>query len=125
MTYAKLLGEKLEQHDTNVFLINTGWSGGAHGVGKRMKLFYTRAMVTAAIAGQLADVPYELDEIFNVYVPTLCPNVPTELLKPRNVWRDKKSYDEKAHELAELFIKNFARFGDKVPAKIIEAGPRI
>ena len=126
LVYAKLLGKKLSKHsNTNVFLINTGWSGGAHGAGKRMKLFYTRAMVTAAIKGQLADVSYELDPIFNVYVPTECPNVPTELLKPRNVWRDKQAYDKTAHDLAELFIKNFTRFGDNVPAEIIAAGPKV
>ena len=123
--YAKLLGEKLEKYSTNVYLINTGWSGGAYGVGKRMKLSYTRAMVTAAIEGQLVDVPYELDPIFNVYIPTECPNVSSELLKPRNVWQDKAAYDAKAHELAELFNKNFARFGNSVPANIVEAGPKI
>ena len=125
LVYANLLGEKLEKHNTNVFLINTGWSGGAYGVGKRMKLSYTRAMVTAAIEGQLVDAAYELDPIFNVYVPTTCPNVPSEILKPRNVWQDKEAYDTKAHELAKLFIKNFTRFGDQIPAKIIEAGPKV
>jgi len=125
LVYAKLLGEKLEKHDTNVYLINTGWSGGAYGVGKRMKLSYTRAMVTAAIEGQLADVPYELDPIFNVYIPTECPNVSSELLKPRNVWQDKEAYDSQARELAELFNKNFTRFGNSVPVDISEAGPRV
>ena len=125
LVYAKLLGEKLEKHNANVFLINTGWSGGAYGVGKRMKLSYTRAMVTAAIEGKLADVPYELDPIFNVYIPTECPNVSSELLKPRNVWQDKEAYDVKARELAQLFAKNFTRFGDQIPIEIIEAGPKI
>jgi len=125
LVYAKLLGEKLEQHATNVYLINTGWSGGGYGVGKRMKLSYTRAMVTAAIEGDLVDVPYELDPIFNVYVPTQCPNVASELLKPRNVWQDKAAYDAKAHELAELFNKNFTKFGNSVSADIIAAGPQI
>ncbi len=124
LTYAKLLGEKLEKHDTAVFLINTGWSGGAYGAGKRMKLSYTRAMVTAAIEGLLADVTYELDPIFNVYVPTQCPDVPSEILKPRNVWQDKEEYDNKARELAQLFVENFKRFGDQIPAQIINAGPK-
>ncbi len=124
LTYAKLLGEKLEKHDTAVFLINTGWSGGAYGAGKRMKLSYTRAMVTAAIEGLLADVTYELDPIFNVYVPTQCPDVPAEILKPRNVWQDKEEYDNKARELAQLFVENFKRFGDQIPAQIINAGPK-
>ena len=125
LVYAKLLGEKLEKYATDVYLINTGWSGGAYGVGKRMKLSATRAMVTAAIEGQLADVPYELDPIFNVYIPTECPNVPSELLKPRNVWQDKEAYDTKARELAGLFKKNFARFGNSIPDEIKEAGPRV
>ncbi len=124
LTYAKLLGEKIEKHNATVFLINTGWSGGAYGVGKRMKLSATRAMVTAAIEGQLANVPYELDPIFNVYVPTECPNVSPEILKPRNVWQDKDAYDAKAHELAKLFTENFKRFGNNIPAEIINAGPK-
>jgi len=119
------LGEKLEKHNTNVYLINTGWSGGAYGVGKRMKLSLTRAMVTAAIEGQLTDVPYELDPIFNVYIPTQCPNVDSALLKPRNVWQDKEAYDIKARELAQLFNKNFTRFGTSVPEEIIGAGPKL
>ena len=125
LVYAKLLGEKLEKHDTNVYLINTGWSGGAYGEGKRMKLSSTRAMVTAAIEGKLVDVPYEIDPIFNVYIPTECPGVCSDLLKPRNVWKDKDAYDSKAHELAQLFNKNFTRFGTSVPAEIIEAGPKV
>ena len=125
IVYAELLGKKLEEHNTNVYLINTGWTGGPYGVGKRMKLSYTRAMVTAAIEGQLVDVPYELDPIFNVYIPTECPNVASELLKPRNVWQDKAAYDAKAHELAALFNKNFKKFGDSVPANISEAGPKV
>jgi len=124
LVYAKLLGEKMEKHAANVFLINTGWSGGPYGVGKRMKLSYTRAMITAAIEGQLDNVPYELDAIFNVHIPTQCPNVPTEILAPRNLWADPAEYDRKACELAELFIKNFARFGHEIPEEIIQAGPK-
>lgn len=125
LVYAKLLGEKMQQHETNVFLINTGWCGGGYGVGKRMKLSATRAMVTAAIEGQLGNVPYELDPVFNVYVPTQCPNVSPELLKTRNSWQDKQAYDHKARELAGLFIKNFSRFGADVPEEVIAAGPKI
>ena len=82
-------------------------------------------MVTAVIEGQLNDVPYELDPIFNVYIPTECPNVSSELLKPRNVWQDKAAYDAQARELAQLFAKNFTRFGNKIPTEIIDAGPKI
>lgn len=124
LVYAKLLGEKLEQHNTNVFLINTGWSGGPYGIGKRMKLTYTRAMVTAAIEGKLDSVKYELDPIFNVYIPTECPNVPSEVLQPRNTWADKNAYDRQASQLAGLFTKNFAKFKGNMPAEIINAGPK-
>ncbi len=125
LAYAKLLGEKLEKHNTNVFLINTGWSGGPYGVGSRMKLSYTRAMVTAAIEGQLDDVAYELDSIFNVYIPTECPGVPQDLLKPINTWQDKDAYLIKARELAQLFNKNILKFGNAIPAEVISAGPNI
>lgn len=124
LVYAKLLGEKLEQHNTNVFLINTGWSGGPYGIGKRMSLPYTRAIVSAAIEGKLDNVPSELDPIFNVYVPTECPGVPAEVLKPRNTWADKEAYDRKAHELAALFIKNFNKFGENMPNEVVAAGPK-
>lgn len=125
LVYANLLGEKIEEHNTNVFLINTGWSGGPYGVGKRMKLSYTRAMVTAAIEGKLNHVDYELDPIFNVHVPIECPEVPQEILKPRNTWQDKEAYDLKARELAALFNNNIVKFSNKIPKVIIEAGPRV
>ena len=123
LVYAKLLGEKIEKHNTNVFLINTGWSGGPHGVGKRMSIPYTRAMVTAAIEGLLDDVAYDLDSIFNVYVPTECPGVPAEVLKPRNTWTDKEAYDKQAKDLAKRFVKNFAKFSD-MPAEVVASGPK-
>lgn len=125
LTYAKLLGEKLEKHNTNVFLINTGWSGGPYGVGRRMKLAYTRAMVTAAIEGQLNEVEYELDSIFNVYIPTECPEVPQELLNPIHTWQDKDAYLYKAKELAQLFNQNILKFGNSIPPEVISAGPNI
>ncbi|MDD4601542.1 Phosphoenolpyruvate carboxykinase (ATP) [bioreactor metagenome] len=124
LVYARLLGEKLETHNTNVFLINTGWSGGPYGVGKRMKLAYTRAMVAAATDGKLDDVKYDLDPIFNVYVPTECPNVPSEVLQPRNTWADKEAYDRQARQLAKLFIKNITKFKDDMPEEILVAGPK-
>jgi len=122
--YAELLGEKLRRHQTNVFLINTGWSGGPYGVGSRMKLSHTRAMVTAAIEGRLSEVAYQLDPIFNVYVPASCPGVPPEMLMPHNTWNDKVAYERKAQELARLFIKNFSSFAPNVSNKIIAAGPK-
>ncbi|SMC99068.1 phosphoenolpyruvate carboxykinase (ATP) [Sporomusa malonica] len=124
LRYAELLGEKLKRHETNVFLINTGWSGGPYGVGSRMKLSYTRAMVTAAIEGHLEQVPYQLDPIFNVYVPASCPGVPSEILVPRNTWVDKAAYDRKAQELAQLFVKNSGSFSQAIPAEIAAAGPK-
>lgn len=124
LRYAELLGEKLKRHNTNVFLINTGWSGGPYGVGKRMKLAFTRAMVTAAIEGQLEQVAYQLDPIFNIYVPESCPGVPAEILMPRNTWSDKAEYDRKARELARLFVQNFNNFKQNMPTEIIAAGPK-
>ena len=120
-----MLGEKLKQHNTNVYLINTGWSGGPAGVGKRMNLAYTRAMVTAAIEGDMETVAYDLDPIFNVYVPQMCPNVPGNILKPRNTWSDVEAYDSQAKELAQLFNENFTKFSDDMPEEIIKAGPRL
>jgi phosphoenolpyruvate carboxykinase (ATP) len=124
LAYAKLLGEKLAKHGTNVYLINTGWSGGSYGIGKRMNLNYTRAMVTAAIEGNLEHVTYELDPIFNVYVPTTCPGVPSNILKPRNTWTDGDAYDKQARQLAQLFVDNFSKFLEDMPKEIGEAGPR-
>ncbi|WP_312203296.1 phosphoenolpyruvate carboxykinase (ATP) [Anaerospora hongkongensis] len=124
LVYAKLLGEKIEKHNTNVFLINTGWSGGAYGVGQRMSIPYTRAMVTAAIEGLLDNAEYELDPVFNVYVPTTCPNVPDEILKPVNTWSDKEAYARQARELAQRFTKNFAKFGAELSETIAAAGPK-
>lgn len=124
LEYAKLLGEKLEKHNTNVFLINTGWSGGPYGVGSRMKLAYTRAMVTAAIEGKLNDVPYELDPIFNVYIPQACPGVPTEVLNPVNTWKNKADYALQAQKLAKLFMNNINKFRGTIAAEILAAGPK-
>jgi phosphoenolpyruvate carboxykinase (ATP) len=124
LAYAKLLGEKLGANGTRVFLINTGWSGGPYGVGKRMSLPYTRAIVTAAIEGALNKVACELDPVFNVQVPTSCPGVPAEVLKPRQTWADKAAYDKAAAELAARFVKNFVKFGKDVPPEITAAGPR-
>lgn len=121
--YAKLLGEKIDEYNSEVYLINTGWSGGGYGKGQRMKLSYTRAMVKAALNGRLKNAEYELDSIFNLLVPTECPQVPSEILIPANTWKDKKEYNEKARELAEKFKQNFKKF-EAVPDEILYAGPR-
>ncbi len=109
-TYAKLLGEKMKKHKVNVWLVNTGWSGGPYGVGKRMKLSYTRAMITAALNGELQQANFECDDVFALAMPTSCSNVPSEILNPRNTWSDKSEYDLKASELAAAFIDNFKEF---------------
>lgn len=120
--YAKMLGEKIEETKANVFLINTGWSGGPYGVGKRINLKYTRAMVSAAISGQLNNVEYKLDDIFNVYVPTECTGVPSDILNPSNTWEDKEAYTKSAKELSKKFNENFKKYKN-MPENIIKAGP--
>lgn len=121
--YAEMLGEKVASSDAKVYLINTGWSGGSYGVGKRMSLKYTRAMVTAALTGALDNVKFELDPIFNVYVPTECPNVPAEILNPKNTWADKAEYDKTAKMLAARFTENFKKY-THMPENIVKAGPK-
>jgi len=122
--YAELLGKKLDEHkDVNVWLINTGWSGGAYGTGSRMKLSYTRAMITAAMNGELANVEYVPHSVFGILMPTTVPNVPAEILLPRNTWADKEAYDKKANELAQLFVKNFAKYADQANEEIRSAAP--
>ncbi|RXI98764.1 phosphoenolpyruvate carboxykinase (ATP) [Anaerobacillus alkaliphilus] len=121
--YAEMLGEKINQHDVQVFLVNTGWSGGQYGVGKRMNLTYTRAMVQAALLGELHSVETVVDSIFGLHIPTRCPGVPDEVLQPKETWEDKEAYDNKAKELASKFQENFMKF-DKVSDIIRNAGPK-
>lgn len=121
--YAEMLGSRIDEHNANVYLINTGWVGGPYGVGSRIKLRFTRAMVTAALNGELENAEFELDPIFNVLVPKTCPNVPDEVLSPRAMWEDKEAYDKQAKDLAARFVKNFAKY-DNMPKAIIEAGPK-
>jgi phosphoenolpyruvate carboxykinase (ATP) len=122
--YAKMLGQKIAEHNTRVYLINTGWSGGPYGIGKRIDLKYTRAMVTSALNGDLEKTPFKHNDIFNVEIPTLCSRVPPEVLNPRNTWSDKEKYDISAKKLAALFVKNFEKFGE-TPKEILNAGPKI
>ncbi len=123
--YAQLLGEKLKQNpDVNVWLVNTGWSGGSYGVGSRMKLSFTRAMLTAALNGELNNIEYSTHPVFGVQMPNVCPHVPNEILHPRNTWENKADYDTKANELAERFNKNFTKFESGVSEEIKAAAPQ-
>lgn len=122
--YAKLLGEKIAKHKVDSWLVNTGWSGGPHGVGSRMKISYTRAMIRAALNGTLSGVKTVPDPIFGLHVPASCPDVPDEILNPRNTWKDKSAYDAKAKELAEKFKKNFEQFADSATPGVRNAGPK-
>jgi phosphoenolpyruvate carboxykinase (ATP) len=121
--YAEMLGKKMDEHKVNVWLINTGWSGGGYGVGSRIKLRYTRAMITAALKGDLQDVSYEKHPIFGVNMPTSCPNVPDEILSPRNTWSDKEAYDQQAGKLAKAFNDNFGKYAEFANAEILAGAP--
>jgi phosphoenolpyruvate carboxykinase (ATP) len=121
--YAEMLGKLLEDHGSHVWLVNTGWSGGAYGVGKRMKLSYTRAMVRAALHGALDDVETVRHPVFGLEVPKSVPGIPSEVLDARGTWSDPAAYDAQAKKLAEMFRKNFEKFGSAA-AEIRDAGPR-
>ncbi len=123
--YAMMLGEKMHKHDVHVWMVNTGWTGGPYGTGHRMKLNYTRAMITAALEGSLDNVKYDKDPVFGFAIPTECPGVPAEVLHPRNTWEDKQAYDEKAKYLAGLFRKNFEKYADGVSEEVLGAAPVI
>lgn len=121
--YGDLLGNKIRQHGVHCWLINTGWSGGPYGVGERMDIDHTRAMLNAALNGELDSVPMQADPVFKVLVPEHCPGVPDEVLRPENTWEDKAAYQAKAHELAQAFQDNFSQFADLVPDSVRRAGP--
>ncbi len=122
--YAEMLGEKMRRHNVNVWLVNTGWTAGPYGVGHRMKLSYTRAMITAALKGELDNVSYTTHEIFGLKMPATCPNVPDTILDPRNTWNDKSAYDQKANDLAGQFVKNFEKYAARASAEILDAAPK-
>ena len=122
--YAEMLGEKMDESGANVWLINTGWSGGEYGTGDRISLKYTRAMITSILNGELDNADFITHEVFGLNMPTSCPNVPSEILSPKNTWADKNAYDSKANELANTFNKNFAQFADNANAEILEAAPK-
>jgi phosphoenolpyruvate carboxykinase (ATP) len=121
--YAELLGNRIRQHNVKVWLINTGWSGGAYGIGERMAIPHTRAMVNAALDGKLDDVPTVHDPVFGMEIPQTCPGVPTEILQPKNTWKDDAAYDAQAAKLAGMFHENFIHFADQVSEDIRQAGP--
>jgi phosphoenolpyruvate carboxykinase (ATP) len=122
--YAEMLGERIARHGVQCWLVNTGWTGGAYGVGHRMKLSHTRAMIRAALVGHLDRVPTRPEAVFGFEVPTHVPGVPDAVLDPRATWRDPATYDAQATRLAGLFRKNFEQFAERVPAAVREAGPR-
>ena len=122
--YAGMLGEKMKQHDAKIWLVNTGWSGGAYGTGERMKLKYPRAMIGAALRGELDDVQYKQHAVFGVHFPTSCPNVADEILDPRSTWKDKAAYDEQAESLAKAFNANFVKYKEGASPEILAAAPR-
>ena len=121
--YAKLLGDRIAKHNARVWLVNTGWTGGPYGVGSRMKIAHTRAMINAALSGALDHVGYERDPIFNLDVPASCPNVPVEVLTPRNTWKDQAAYDAQAKKHAQMFVDNFKTFEATASPAVKAAGP--
>jgi len=120
--YAKMLGERIKQHGAQCWLVNTGWSGGAYGVGSRMKIAHTRALVRAALAGTLKQAPVKQEGYFGLYVPEACGEVPANVLNPRNTWSDKGAYDETARELTKRFESNFKKFETYVGNDVKAAG---
>ncbi|MBI2833416.1 MAG: phosphoenolpyruvate carboxykinase [Acidobacteria bacterium] len=123
--YAKFLGENIARHSVRAWLVNTGWTGGPYGTGTRMKIAHTRAMIRAALSGELDGVPYERDPVFNVEIPTACPGVPTEVLRPRQTWKNPADYDRQAARLARMFQDNFKLFEESVEPPVKAAGPTV
>jgi phosphoenolpyruvate carboxykinase (ATP) len=123
--YAAMLGEKMKQNKVHVWMINTGWSGGGYGVGKRVKLNFTRAMISAALEGKLDNAEYRMHPVFGMYMPTACAGVPSEILDPRSTWANKNAYDEAAKKLAIQFIQNFEKYASGVTDEILAAAPAV
>jgi phosphoenolpyruvate carboxykinase (ATP) len=121
--YAKMLGERIAKHNVKVWLVNTGWTGGPYGVGSRMKLSYTRAMLRAALSGQLDKVKFAQDQVFGFQGPAKVPDVPADILSPRSTWADRQAYDAQATRLANMFRENFEQYRAEVPKTVAEAGP--
>jgi phosphoenolpyruvate carboxykinase (ATP) len=110
--YAEMLKEKINNSEVNCWLVNTGWTGGAYGTGERMSIKYTRAMINAALSGELAKIETTTDEFFGLHIPTNCPGVPSDVLNPQSTWSDKKAYAETAHKVLNMFADNFIQFED-------------
>ena len=123
--YAEMLAEKIREHDAEVWLVNTGITGGPHGVGHRVPLKHTRAMIDAIHDGSLLDAPKKTEPVFGLDVPTTCPNVPDDILMPRETWDDPTAYDEKAEHLVGLFNEHFEQYKDMAAPEIVEAGPQL
>ena len=123
--YAELLGERMKKNKVNVWLVNTGWSGGSYGVGSRMKLSFTRAMITAALNGELEKSEFQKLPVFSLSIPTSCPGVPNEILNPRNTWADQSEFDAKTNTLAASFVKNFAQYAEYASEEILNASPKL
>jgi phosphoenolpyruvate carboxykinase (ATP) len=123
--YASLLGQKIEQHQVKVWLVNTGWIGGSYGSGERIPIKQTRAMLTAALSGVLDEVPTTVEPVFGLHIPVSCPGVSDQLLTPRLTWSDPTAYDEKAYKLAEMFVDNFKQFADAVAPQVLLGGPLV
>jgi len=123
--YAELLKRKIERYGVTCWLVNTGWVGGPYGVGKRISIRHTRALLNAALNGKLDNVKYSKDPIFGFEVPMECPDVPAEVLSPSSSWGDKKEYDRRYKDLAMRFKENFAKFTDNTPPEVVEAGPKV
>ena len=121
--YAELLAEKIRKHDVDVWLVNTGWTGGPHGVGSRFELKYTRAIIDAILGGHLREAEYQKDGVFGLSMPTEVPGVPSAVLDPRSTWTDTDAYDATAHKLASMFIKNFEQYADQASAEVLQAAP--
>jgi len=122
--YAEMLGEKITDHNVNVWLINTGWSGGEYGIGERILLKYTRAMIAAILDNEMEDVKYVKHKVFGLNMPTSCPNVPKNMLSPIHTWENQLEYIKKANELADAFNKNFEQFSKNANAEILNAAPK-
>ena len=123
--YAELLGAKIKSGNVNVWLVNTGWTGGCYGVGERIKLKYTRALITAALNGKLNDVSYQTLPVFNLQHPTACPDVPAEMLNPKNTWADKNAFTDTLNKLATQFVNNFNQYSQGTNAEILDAAPKV
>lgn len=122
--YGNLLRDKIARHEVNCWLVNTGWTGGAYGTGYRMPIQHTRALLSAALEGKLGGVPLKQDENFGLLVPEACPEVPDEILRPRNTWGDKTAYDSQARDLVGRFVDNFSKYDSYVDDQVKAAAPK-